>query len=125
MAHVYSIGTLLGYPGSAQLADSAINGLMGELHDDEHGGWYSGITSDNQILPDKQCYAQFMEYLDEKVLDHEHGSWFHQLDAQNHLLDTVWPGKSDLYHAFQATLIPYSKVDVSIACYVKEKMENI
>ena len=27
------------------------------MHDDENGGWYSGITSDNQILPNKQCYA--------------------------------------------------------------------
>ncbi|MBE5846443.1 MAG: AGE family epimerase/isomerase [Lachnospiraceae bacterium] len=54
-------------------------------------------------------YAMFMQYLDEKVLDHEKGSWFHQLDQNNRLTGTVWPGKSDLYHAFQATLIPYSK----------------
>lgn len=36
-------------------------------------------------------YAEFMAYLDEKVLDHVNGSWFHQLDRQNHLLTTVWP----------------------------------
>ncbi len=348
MAHVYSIGSILGYQGSGELADAAINGLLHELHDDENGGWYSGITSDNQILPNKQCYAhafvilaassgvlagrenaqklledalavydkrfwneeeglacdtwnteftklddyrglnanmhtveaflaasdvtgdekyriragriiehviewaknndwripehftkdwvadldcnknqpadpfkpygatpghgiewarlivqwalstykedkqeassylniaeelfmravtdawkadgapgivyttdwngkpivhdrmhwtlaeaintsavlyrvtgkqkyaqfysEFMEYLDEKVLDHVNGSWFHQLDEKNHLLNTVWPGKSDLYHAFQATLIPYSQVDLSIACSVR------
>ncbi len=65
-------------------------------------------------------YSEFMRYLDEIVLDHVNGSWFHQLDAQNNLLNTVWPGKSDLYHAFQATLIPYGKVDLSIACCVKE-----
>ena len=350
MAHVYSMGKSLGYPGSEQLVDEALKGLTGELHDNEHGGWYSGITSENQILPDKMCYAhafvilaatsavlaqrpgaqklleealeiydlrfwneeeglacdtwntdftklddyrglnanmhtveaflavadvtkderyrvragriikrvigwagennwripehftsewvadldcnkeqpadpfkpygatpghgiewgrlivqwalstykdnkseashyveaaeklfiraiedawnadgapgiayttdwsgkpvvhdrmhwtlaeaintsavlyrvtgkeryaelyaEFMRYLDEKVLDHVNGSWFHQLDANNNMLDTVWPGKSDLYHAFQATLIPYSRVDLSIACAVKEK----
>lgn len=66
-----------------------------------------------------QFYSEFMEYLDEKVLDHVNGSWFHQLDEKNHLLNTVWPGKSDLYHAFQATLIPYSQVDLSIACSVR------
>lgn len=33
----------------------------------------------------------------------------------------VWPGKSDLYHAFQATLIPYNREDLSIACAIKEK----
>ena len=57
MAHVYSIGSCLGYPGSEQLVDAALKGLLGELHDDENGGWYSGITSDNQILPNKLCYA--------------------------------------------------------------------
>lgn len=65
-------------------------------------------------------YAKFMQYLDEKVLDHKNGSWFHQLDANNQLLGTVWPGKSDIYHALQATLIPYNRVDVSIAAAVKQ-----
>lgn len=60
-------------------------------------------------------FAEFMEYLDTTVLDHENGSWFHQLDANNNLLGTVWPGKSDIYHALQATLIPYMPVDTSIA----------
>ena len=60
-----------------------------------------------------------MQYLDEKVLDHAHGSWFHQLDQNNELLGTVWPGKSDLYHATQATLIPYYSPALSIAPAVK------
>lgn len=66
-------------------------------------------------------YAEFSQYLDEKVLDHVNGSWFHQLDAQNNVIGTVWPGKSDIYHALQATLIPYSPVDVSIASAVKRR----
>ena len=64
-------------------------------------------------------FAEFMQYLDEKVLDHVHGSWFHQLDANNNLIGTVWPGKSDLYHAVQATLIPFYTADLSIAPAVK------
>ena len=64
-------------------------------------------------------YAEFMEYLDGKVLDHVHGSWFHQLDRENNVIGTVWPGKSDIYHALQAVLIPYSVADVSIAPAVK------
>lgn len=67
------------------------------------------------------AYASFMAYLDETVIDHVHGSWFHQLDRENHLLGTVWPGKSDLYHAFQSMLIPYSRVDCSIAAAVAER----
>ena len=66
-------------------------------------------------------YAEFMAYLDEKVLDHVNGSWFHQLDRQNHLLTTVWPGKSDIYHALQATLIPYCNPGLSVAAAVKKQ----
>ena len=66
-------------------------------------------------------YEQFSSYLDDKVLDHETGSWFHQLDRDNRVIGTVWPGKSDLYHALQATLIPYYPADVSIAPAVKRK----
>ena len=68
-------------------------------------------------------YAEFMKYLDEVVMDHENGSWFHQLDETNHLKETVWPGKSDLYHALQSTLIPYHKTDTSIAPAVEKKLE--
>lgn len=68
----------------------------------------------------KEKYAEFMQYLDEKVLDHVNGSWFHQLDCNNNVIGTVWPGKSDLYHAVQATLIPYYSPEVSIALAVKK-----
>ncbi|MDD3277944.1 MAG: AGE family epimerase/isomerase [Lachnospiraceae bacterium] len=64
-------------------------------------------------------YAKFMQYLDNKVLDHVNGSWFHQLDRNNQVIGTVWPGKSDLYHALQATLIPYYAPELSIAVSVK------
>ncbi|MBQ8488495.1 MAG: AGE family epimerase/isomerase [Pseudobutyrivibrio sp.] len=68
----------------------------------------------------KEDYAKFMEYLDKKVLDHKNGSWFHQLDRNNNLLGTVWPGKSDLYHALQAMMIPYNElVGISIATAIK------
>lgn len=65
-------------------------------------------------------YAEFMKYLDEVVLDHVNGSWFHQLNENNQLKGTVWPGKSDLYHAVQATLIPYYAANLCIAVAVKE-----
>ena len=68
-------------------------------------------------------YARFMQYLDECVLDHVHGSWYHQLDQNNRLMTTVWPGKSDLYHAAQAMLIPYYRPDVSIALAVRDKLK--
>ncbi len=67
-------------------------------------------------------YSEFMEYLDETVLDHVNGSWFHQLDEKNRVIGTVWPGKSDIYHALQSTLIPYYAPGVSIALAVKDKL---
>lgn len=69
-------------------------------------------------------YSEYMKYLEEEVHDKVNGSWFHQLDGENKLLNTVWPGKSDLYHAFQATLIPYYPVDCSIAAAVKKKVDK-
>lgn len=79
------------------------------------------ITNNQRYAND---YSKFMKYLDEKVLDHENGSWFHQLNEKNEVIGTVWPGKSDLYHAFQATWIPYGDTAVSIASDVKQKMEK-
>ena len=38
MAHVYSIGTMLGHEGSEELVDAALKGLRGELHDVKNGG---------------------------------------------------------------------------------------
>ncbi len=66
-------------------------------------------------------YAEFTAYLDTTVHDKVHGSWFHQLDRENRVIGTVWPGKSDLYHAVQATLLPYLPVKLSVAPAVKKK----
>ena len=57
MAHVYSIGVLLGHEGSGELVDVALKGLKGELHDEKNGGFYVGVTPKGEILPGKQCYA--------------------------------------------------------------------
>ena len=70
-------------------------------------------------------YAEFMRYLDETVRDKVNGSWFHQMDRENRVIGTVWPGKSDLYHAFQATLIPYGPTEVSVAPAVKQMMGRL
>ena len=75
------------------------------------------VTGKNTYAAD---YGAFMQYLDEKVHDKKNGSWFHQMDRENRVIGTVWPGKSDLYHALQATLIPYVPVEVSVAPAVKQ-----
>lgn len=74
------------------------------------------VTGEQQYKTD---HAIFLKYLDEVVHDKENGSWFHQMDRNNKVIDTVWPGKSDLYHALQATIIPYCDVKTSVAQAVK------
>jgi sulfoquinovose isomerase len=58
----------------------------------------------------EQRYAEqaqtWWAYAERHLIDRDRGSWHHQLDAQNQVIGTVWPGKPDLYHAVQATLIP-------------------
>ena len=70
----------------------------------------------------KKQYEEFMEYLDTVVHDKKNGSWFHQLDEDNNLKETVWSGKSDLYHALQSTLIPKLDPSVSVAVATKKKL---
>ena len=57
MTHVYSLATLLGVDGAAELVDDGIRGLRGVLHDEEHDGWYAEITPDICHMPTKQAYA--------------------------------------------------------------------
>ena len=51
-------------------------------------------------------YAEWWRYVDEHLRDPERGSWHHELDPSNRPRASVWPGKPDLYHAVQATLLP-------------------
>ena len=57
MAHVYSLGALAGIAGCAELADVALAGLTGRLHDPEHGGWFASVGPDRVVDDTKSCYA--------------------------------------------------------------------
>ncbi|PLS31355.1 N-acyl-D-glucosamine 2-epimerase [Bifidobacterium margollesii] len=72
----------------------------------------------------KDWYAKFWAYIDQYLIDHEKGSWFHQLDKDNHVIGTVWPGKSDLYHALQCTFIPLLDPSVSVAPALKAALDK-
>lgn len=60
-------------------------------------------------------YAKVWDYVERYLVDHEHGSWHHQLAPDNTPVATVWPGKADVYHAYQATLIPRLPLAPSLA----------
>jgi sulfoquinovose isomerase len=60
-------------------------------------------------------YTRWWDYAGEYLIDRARGSWHHELDASNVPSREVWPGKPDLYHAFQATLLPLVAVRDGLA----------
>jgi mannose/cellobiose epimerase-like protein (N-acyl-D-glucosamine 2-epimerase family) len=56
MAHVYSLGALLGVPGAASVAEATLAGLLTRLHDDHHGGWFSSVDVEGDQAAGKTCY---------------------------------------------------------------------
>ena len=63
-------------------------------------------------------YATWWDYVVTHLRDVEQGSWHHELDPANHPHASVWPGKPDLYHAVQATLLPRLPLTPSLASAV-------
>ncbi|HEX8595826.1 MAG TPA: AGE family epimerase/isomerase [Pseudomonas sp.] len=60
-------------------------------------------TDEKQYEDWYRCFWEFNETL---FMDVEHGSWRHELDPQNQPSADIWAGKPDLYHAYQATVLP-------------------
>jgi len=61
-----------------------------ELRDPAYGDWY----------------AAWWAHAERYFVDRAAGSWRHELDARNQPAATVWAGKPDVYHAYQAALLP-------------------
>jgi mannose/cellobiose epimerase-like protein (N-acyl-D-glucosamine 2-epimerase family) len=51
-------------------------------------------------------YRTFWDYARRYLIDPADGSWRHELDATNAPASTVWRGRPDVYHAYQAALLP-------------------
>lgn len=56
MTYAYTLGALLGRPGSGALADHGLAALAGPLRDAEHGGWFSSVGPDGPADPTKGAY---------------------------------------------------------------------
>jgi sulfoquinovose isomerase len=52
------------------------------------------------------CHEQWWAYAATYLLDTVGGAWHSELDPQNRPDGRTWAGKPDVYHAFQATLVP-------------------
>ena len=59
-------------------------------------------TKDEKYLDD---FNKWWSYALANMLDYEYGSWFHELNPDQEVIDTTWPGKPDVYHAFNACLL--------------------
>lgn len=53
-----------------------------------------------------QDYATWWTYVRRHLIDDVDGSWHHELSPSNGPSATVWSGKPDIYHGYQATLLP-------------------
>jgi len=67
-------------------------------------------------------YARWWDYTGEHLIDLGRGSWHHELDESNVPSAKVWPGKPDIYHAFQATLLPLLPLAPGLAVAVRDSL---
>jgi sulfoquinovose isomerase len=58
-------------------------------------------------------YEEWLDYAATHLIDRREGSWHHRLDATHRPVDDT--SKPDLYHAYQAMLIPQLPVRTSVA----------
>lgn len=74
------------------------------------------VTGEARYQRDMDAWWQYARIY---LIDEEHGSWIHELDANNQPADTVWPGKPDVYHAYQAVLLPQLPLVPSFAAALR------
>jgi sulfoquinovose isomerase len=53
-------------------------------------------------------YDAWWRFADEHFVDRERGSWWHELSPELVPSSTTWHGKPDVYHAFNACVLPSS-----------------
>jgi len=69
-------------------------------------------------------YQRFWDYIETYLVDRVNGSWHHELDPDNRPSARIWPGKPDLYHAYQATLLPGLPLALSLATAVSHASDD-
>ncbi|NIF28707.1 AGE family epimerase/isomerase [Pantoea sp. Tr-811] len=63
----------------------------------------------------ERWYRCFWDFIDGHFIDLQAGSWHHELGPDNRPAASLWPGKPDLYHAYQAVLLPKAPLAPSLA----------
>ncbi len=65
-------------------------------------------------------YRTWWDHIATKLIDHRLGSWHHELDPLNRPGGVTWRGKPDVYHAFQATLLPRLPLAPTLATALRD-----
>ncbi|MCK9814243.1 sugar isomerase [Pseudomonas chlororaphis] len=85
-------------------ASAAASALLKRTGDPQYETWY-------------RCFWEFCEA---HFIDRVDGSWHHELGLDNRPSAEIWAGKPDLYHAWQAVLIPRLPLAPSMASALAE-----
>ncbi|WKV95695.1 AGE family epimerase/isomerase [Pseudomonas sp. H22_DOA] len=90
-------------------ASAAASALLKRTGDEQYETWY----------------RLFWDFCDVNFIDRCDGSWHHELNPQNIPSADIWPGKPDLYHAWQAVLIPRLPLAPSMATALERLSQSI
>lgn len=105
-------------------------GWSGDVVDSDRYHWVTaeaiGASSALAQATGERRYGQlYQKFWDEAVqwfIDRDHGGWVHQLDISGNYVDTVWPGKPDLYHSLQATMFARAPLGPDLAGALRKMM---
>jgi mannose/cellobiose epimerase-like protein (N-acyl-D-glucosamine 2-epimerase family) len=75
------------------------------------------VTGEQRYVDDAR---RWWAYADRYLVDHAHGSWHHELDPSNRASAEVWQGKPDVYHAYQAAILPSLPTTPSFATALRQ-----
>ncbi|EHH68198.1 AGE family epimerase/isomerase [Gluconobacter morbifer] len=65
-------------------------------------------------------YRTIWDYIDTTLIDRDYGSWFNEVAPDGTPTQTIYKGKLDLYHAYQATLAPMLPLAPSLATTIAQ-----
>ncbi|GAA1923757.1 AGE family epimerase/isomerase [Nocardioides lentus] len=78
------------------------------------------VTGEPGALAD---HARWWDHARAHVVDAD-GSWRHELDARNRPSAHVWTGRPDVYHAYQATVLPSLPLAPSLVAAARAQREG-
>jgi mannose/cellobiose epimerase-like protein (N-acyl-D-glucosamine 2-epimerase family) len=66
-----------------------------------------------------EWYRRFWDFAAQHHIDTRSGSWHHELAPDNRPVAEVWHGKPDVYHAYQAALLPQLPIAPAVAAALR------